>query len=128
MVITDEKTFGFHALRHSLATFLVSEEVDPKTVHAMLRHHGWKGGSWVEAIWTFAAKLLKTVVSAAGFEPATHALKGHTIQVLPTTYKLKWGCLNTCRDVYWVLNGWTSGLAPPILLSMHQRFLGTFSS
>jgi integrase len=38
MVITDERTFGFHALRHSLATFLVSKEVDPKTVQAMLRH------------------------------------------------------------------------------------------
>jgi integrase len=38
MVITDDRTFGFHALRHSLATFLVSEDVDPKTVQAMLRH------------------------------------------------------------------------------------------
>jgi integrase len=38
MVVTDERTFGFHALRHSLATFLVSKEVDPKTVQAMLRH------------------------------------------------------------------------------------------
>jgi len=38
IVITDERTFGFHALRHSLATFLVSKDVDPKTVQAMLRH------------------------------------------------------------------------------------------
>jgi len=38
MVITDGRTFGFHALRHSLATFLVSKDVDPKTVQAMLRH------------------------------------------------------------------------------------------
>lgn len=38
MVISDERTFGFHALRHSLATFLVSKDVDPKTVQAMLRH------------------------------------------------------------------------------------------
>ncbi len=38
MVINDERTFGFHALRHSLATFLVAKDVDPKTVQAMLRH------------------------------------------------------------------------------------------
>ena len=38
MVVTDQRTFGFHALRHSLATFLVSNNVDPKTVQAMLRH------------------------------------------------------------------------------------------
>jgi site-specific recombinase XerD len=38
MIITDERTFGFHALRHSLATFLVSNDVDPKTVQGMLRH------------------------------------------------------------------------------------------
>ncbi|MFL6437989.1 MAG: tyrosine-type recombinase/integrase [Terriglobales bacterium] len=37
-VITDDRTFGFHALRHSLVTFLVSKDVDPKTVQAMLRH------------------------------------------------------------------------------------------
>ena len=35
----DEKVrFGFHNLRHSLATFLVSSASDPKTVQAMLRH------------------------------------------------------------------------------------------
>jgi integrase len=38
MVITDDRTFGFHALRHSLATFLVAKDVDPKTVQAVLRH------------------------------------------------------------------------------------------
>jgi len=38
MAITDQSTFGFHALRNSLATFLVSKDVDPKTVQAMLRH------------------------------------------------------------------------------------------
>ena len=32
MVVTDERTFGFHALRHSLARFLVSKDVDPKKV------------------------------------------------------------------------------------------------
>jgi integrase len=30
--------FGFHNLRHSLASFLVSSGTDPKTVQAMLRH------------------------------------------------------------------------------------------
>ena len=120
MVITDERTFGFHALRHSLATLLVSKDVDPKTVQAMLRHSNVTttlqlyaktvdgkrlkaqeqvfggdvsdrrptvggdqasrmrimGGAWVEAVWVSAAKSLIPMVSAAGFEPATHALKG----------------------------------------------------
>ena len=100
-----ERTFGFHALRHSLATFLVSKDLDPKTVQAMLRHSnvittlqlyaktvrnvpvreprfagdqpgGMRimGGAWVEAVWASAAESFQ-MVSAAGFEPATHALK-----------------------------------------------------
>jgi integrase len=35
----DHRRFGFHNLRHSLATFLVTQtETDPKTVQALLRH------------------------------------------------------------------------------------------
>jgi integrase len=34
----DTRRFGFHTLRHSLATFLVGANVDPKTVQATLRH------------------------------------------------------------------------------------------
>jgi len=34
----DKQRFGFHTLRHSLATFLVGENTDPKTVQSMLRH------------------------------------------------------------------------------------------
>jgi integrase len=30
--------FGFHNLRHSLASFLVQQGTDPKTVQKMLRH------------------------------------------------------------------------------------------
>jgi integrase len=30
--------FGFHTLRHSLASFLVRTKTDPKTVQALLRH------------------------------------------------------------------------------------------
>lgn len=30
--------FGFHNLRHSLASFLVRGKTDPKTVQALLRH------------------------------------------------------------------------------------------
>ena len=30
--------FGFHNLRHSLASFLVRTKTDPKTVQALLRH------------------------------------------------------------------------------------------
>jgi integrase len=34
----EEVRFGFHNLRHSLATFLVSAGKDPKTVQSLLRH------------------------------------------------------------------------------------------
>jgi site-specific recombinase XerD len=30
--------FGFHNLRHSLASFLVRTKTDPKTVQSLLRH------------------------------------------------------------------------------------------
>ena len=34
----DSRRFGFHNLRHSLASFLVRSRTDPKTVQALLRH------------------------------------------------------------------------------------------
>ncbi len=34
----DPRRFGFHNLRHSLASFLVRSKTDPKTVQALLRH------------------------------------------------------------------------------------------
>nr|MBA3915020.1 site-specific integrase [Terriglobales bacterium] len=34
----DDCRFGFHNLRHSLASFLVRSKTDPKTVQALLRH------------------------------------------------------------------------------------------
>lgn len=34
----DPRRFGFHNLRHSLASFLVRTKTDPKTVQALLRH------------------------------------------------------------------------------------------
>ena len=34
----EEVRFGFHNLRHSLATFLVAAGKDPKTVQSLLRH------------------------------------------------------------------------------------------
>jgi site-specific recombinase XerD len=34
----DKRRFGFHSLRHSIATFLVSVGTDVKTVQALLRH------------------------------------------------------------------------------------------
>jgi integrase len=37
--IAEGQRFGFHNLRHSLATFLVTKaKADPKTVQALLRH------------------------------------------------------------------------------------------
>lgn len=38
LTLGDERRFGFHTLRHSLATFLVGANTDPKTVQSMLRH------------------------------------------------------------------------------------------
>ena len=35
---SDPCRFGFHNLRHSLASFLVRSKTDPKTVQALLRH------------------------------------------------------------------------------------------
>ncbi|HWG49533.1 MAG TPA: tyrosine-type recombinase/integrase [Candidatus Acidoferrales bacterium] len=32
------RQFGFHNLRHSLASFLVREQVDLKTIQSLLRH------------------------------------------------------------------------------------------
>ena len=34
----DPHRFGFHNLRHSLASFLVRTKTDPKTVQTLLRH------------------------------------------------------------------------------------------
>ncbi len=34
----DLRRFGFHNLRHSLASFLIRSKTDPKTVQALLRH------------------------------------------------------------------------------------------
>jgi integrase len=39
VILKDQKVrFGFHNLRHSLASFLVRSKTDPKTVQALLRH------------------------------------------------------------------------------------------
>ena len=35
---SDDIRFGFHPLRHSLASYLVQQGKDPKTVHTLLRH------------------------------------------------------------------------------------------
>jgi integrase len=38
VVLKPGQRFGFHNLRHSLATFLVNKEKDTKTVQGLLRH------------------------------------------------------------------------------------------
>ncbi len=38
LIENDPRRFGFHNLRHSLASFLVRSKTDPKTVQALLRH------------------------------------------------------------------------------------------
>ena len=38
LVDNDPRRFGFHNLRHSLASFLIRIRTDPKTVQTLLRH------------------------------------------------------------------------------------------
>ena len=38
LVENDPRRFGFHNLRHSLASFLVRIKIDPKTLQTLLRH------------------------------------------------------------------------------------------
>jgi len=38
VVLKPGQRFGFHNLRHSLATFLINKEQDTKTVQGLLRH------------------------------------------------------------------------------------------
>ena len=38
VILNPGQRFGFHNLRHSLASFLVRTNTDPKTVQALLRH------------------------------------------------------------------------------------------
>jgi integrase len=38
LVDDDPRRFGFHNLRHSLASFLIQIRTDPKTVQTLLRH------------------------------------------------------------------------------------------
>ena len=38
LVDDDPRRFGFHNLRHSLASFLIRTRTDPKTVQTLLRH------------------------------------------------------------------------------------------
>jgi integrase len=38
LVADDPRRFGFHNLRHSLASFLIRIKTDPKTVQTLLRH------------------------------------------------------------------------------------------
>src|SRR5258708_12744405 len=42
LVEDDPRRFGFHNLRHSLASFLVRIRTDPKTVQTLLRHSDFK--------------------------------------------------------------------------------------
>jgi integrase len=38
LIDDDPRRFGFHNLRHSLASFLIRTRTDPKTVQTLLRH------------------------------------------------------------------------------------------
>ena len=69
---------GWHTLRRSLATLLISNGENVRVAQSQLRHTTPK-----ITLWRLKSTLAKTLncfeimVSAAGLEPATHALKGH---------------------------------------------------
>ena len=42
----EKVSFGFHNFRHALATALVKQRVDAKTVQGILRHEDGAHGSW----------------------------------------------------------------------------------
>jgi hypothetical protein len=46
MVEDDPRRFGFHNLRHSLASFLIRIKTDPKTVQTLLDRHASEPGMW----------------------------------------------------------------------------------
>jgi integrase len=84
---TDTFRFGFHNLRHSLASFLVRTKTDPKTVQALLGHadvkttlqlysHSVSEDPRTEAMSRKPTKRLKRMVARDGVEPPTPAFSG----------------------------------------------------
>jgi len=79
------KQIGWHTFRRSLATLLVGECAPVRLTREMMRHANARitlelyAQSTMPAKQELQAKLISKwdLVSAAGFEPATHALKGH---------------------------------------------------
>jgi len=79
------KRIGWHTFRRSLATLLIGECAPVRLTQEMMRHANARitlelyAQSTMPAKQDLQAKLISKwdMVSAAGFEPATHALKGH---------------------------------------------------
>jgi len=79
------KRIGWHTFRRSLATLLVGECAPIRLTQEMMRHANARitlelyAQSTMPAKQELQAKLISKwdLVSAAGLEPATHALKGH---------------------------------------------------
>jgi integrase len=65
LVDDDPRRFGFHNLRHSLASFLIRIKTDPKTVQTLLRHSDVK-----------LTLQVQDMVARDGVEPPTPAFSG----------------------------------------------------
>jgi integrase len=61
LVEDDPRRFGFHNLRHTLASFLVRINIDPKTVQTLLRH-----GDFKLTLQTYAHSVSQDRMAASG--------------------------------------------------------------
>ena len=73
----DSRRFGFHNLRHSLASFLVRSKTDPKTVQAVVRHANVKN-----TLQLYAHSLSEDRMAAQGLALAAFLGRpeGHMVQ------------------------------------------------
>jgi len=79
LVDDDPRRFGFHNLRHSLASFLIRTRTDPKTVQTLLRHSDVKLTLqfYTHAVsrdrMAAAGKMLTAILSHAGSQSGLRA-------------------------------------------------------
>jgi len=90
LVDDDPRRFGFHNLRHSLASFLIRIRTDPKTVQTLLRHSHVKltlqfythAVSWDRK--AAAGKMLAAILSHATNQSGLAASKATRLSPLKT--------------------------------------------
>jgi len=95
LVEDDPRRFGFHNLRHSLASFLVRSRTDPKTVQALLRHSDVKttlqlyAHSVSEDRMTAQGTMLQAILGAGTAEGGLRADWGKVADV-PKSFEMWW--------------------------------------